>query len=267
MQNNEAALERFRRNYAVQSDCFKRKSAYFIENHESSTTITVVRTTEELPAVLVMSNVEGADEAYLYLYADADYEIGDYFIWNNTYFFAYEMDKIVKEVGYAKYRVLECNVFVNDTFWAYFKGALRQVKNTSLSSNVESSTMVPLLVCPVQEDFIIGHQAVFEDQTWHIEDGDYYTVKDIGYYYLTRAQNPRDEEEIDEEYYEPEYYVGSKLSFSTELGYYSANLLVKLVERNVSSVTILPLESGELQVTTLEDGQPKVHTLTIKENV
>lgn len=79
--------------------------------------------------------------------------------------------------------------------------------------------------------------------------------------------NSRDEEEIEEEYLEPSYYIGSKIQFSTELGYYKANLKVKLVERNVSSVTILPLESGELQVTTLEQGQPVVHTINVKEHV
>ena len=267
MQNNEASFERFRRNYDVQSDCLKRKTAYFIENHESSTIVQVVRTMEEIPAVLVFSHKEGADETYLYVYDDADFVNGDYFIWNGIYFFSYEIDRIVKEVNYRRYKALECNVFVNDSFWAYSKGTLRATKDVSFSKNAEDSAMIPLMIAPRNDELLLGGQAIFGGQTWDIEDGDYYTINGIGYYYLTRGLNSRDEEEIEEEYLEPSYYIGSKIQFSTELGYYKANLKVKLVERNVSSVTILPLESGELQVTTLEQGQPVVHTINVKVHV
>lgn len=267
MQNNEAPFDRYRRNHSVQTDCLKRKTAHFIENHESSTTVQVVRTSEDIPAVLVFSHKEGADETYLYIYDDADFVLGDYFVWNNVYFFSYEQDLIVKEVNYIKYKALECNVFVNDNFWAFFKGTLRATKDVSYSSGAEESAMIPLLIAPRNAELLLGSEIRFGGQTWDIEDGDYYTINGIGYYYLTRGVNSRDEEEIEEEYLEPVYYIGSKIQFSTELGYYQTNLNVKLVERNVSSVTILPLESGELQVTTLEQGSPVIHTLDIKENV
>ena len=267
MENRENVFDRFRRNSKVLSDCNKRKTAYFIKNHESSTTVKVVRTEEEIPAVLVYSHKEGADEVLLYVSSNDDVTVGDYFIWNNIYFFTYENDHIVKEVDFLRFKALECNVFVNDSFWAFFKGGLRGVKDTSLSHNAEGSNIVPLMIVPRNEEVIIGSTVTFDDQVWDIEDGDFYTINGIGYYYLTRGINSRDEEEMDYKYLEPDYYVGSKLQFSTESGYYKANLKVKLVERNVSSVTIRPLESGKLQVTTLEQGEPVVHTLNIKENV
>lgn len=267
MQNRTAYAERFRRVAEVQDDCLKRKTAYFIENHESSTTVHVVRTDEDIPVVLVLSHNEGADEAFLYVYSDDDYQLGDYFIWNSLYFFSYEVERVVKEVNYIKYKVLECNVFVNDNFWAFFKGTLRTTKDVGFSKNFEESNIVPLLIAPRNDELVVGKDIVFDNQVWDIEDGDLYTINGIGYYYLTRGVNSRDNEEIDEELLEPQYYIGSKIQISTELGYYSANLLVELVERNVSSVTILPLESGELQVTTLEQGNPVIHTFIVKENV
>ena len=80
MENRENVFDRFRRNSKVLSDCNKRKTAYFIKNHESSTTVKVVRTEEEIPAVLVYSHKEGADEVLLYVSSNDDVTVGDYFV-------------------------------------------------------------------------------------------------------------------------------------------------------------------------------------------
>ena len=42
---------------------------------------------------------------------------------------------------------------------------------------------------------------------------------------------------------------------------------VKLKERTMNYVIILPLEAGNLQVTTLKQGVPVINTFLIKENV
>ena len=77
--NRENAYDRYRRNYQVQSDCLNKKTAYFIKNHESSVLINVNRTEEEIPAVLVFTDKEGADEILLYVSVDDDFVNTDYF--------------------------------------------------------------------------------------------------------------------------------------------------------------------------------------------
>ena len=114
--NNENAYDRYRRNYNVQTNCLKKKTAYFIENHENSVIIGVNRTAEQIPAVLVFSDKEGADEVLLYVSINDDFMIHDYFTWKTHTFFAYEQVEVVKDVDYIKYKALQCNVFVNDTF-------------------------------------------------------------------------------------------------------------------------------------------------------
>jgi hypothetical protein len=114
--NRENAYDRYRRNFNIQKDCLRKKTAYFIENHESSVAINVLRTEEDIPAVLVFSDKEGADEAYLFVSANDDFQVQDYFTWNSTTFFAFEKVEVVKEVDYIKYKVLQCNVFVNNSF-------------------------------------------------------------------------------------------------------------------------------------------------------
>ena len=114
--NRENAYDRYRRNYQVQSGCLTKKTAYFIENHESSVMIGVNRTEEEIPAVLVFTDKEGADEIFLYVNTQDDFQVQDYFTWNSITFFAYEQVNVVKEVDYVKYKALQCNVFVNNSF-------------------------------------------------------------------------------------------------------------------------------------------------------
>ena len=77
--NRENAYDRYRRNFNVQKDCLRKKTAYFIENHESSVIIGVNRTEEEIPAVLVFTDKEGADEIFLYVSVHDDFQVQDYF--------------------------------------------------------------------------------------------------------------------------------------------------------------------------------------------
>jgi hypothetical protein len=77
--NRENAYDRYRRNYHVQSSCLTKKTAYFIKNHESSVVINVSRTEENIPAVLIFSDKEGADEIFLYVSVHDDFQIQDYF--------------------------------------------------------------------------------------------------------------------------------------------------------------------------------------------
>lgn len=270
--NRENAYDRFRRNYDVQSSCLTKKTAYFIKNHESSTVINVTRTTDDIPAVLVYTDNEGADEVILFVSKDDDFVVKDYFTWNNITFFAYEKVEVVKEVDYVKYKALQCNVFVNDSFWAYFKSTLRSSRDNKMSNKTEFSTIIPLLIAPRNEQLVIGGQINFNNQVWDIEDGDIFTINGIGYYYLSRGINSRDEEE-----YEPEekiptnlYYIGAKITVPTEMSYFKVSpdsFKFKIEERSINSVTIIPLESGNIQITTLIHDEPVISNFIIKESV
>lgn len=267
--NNEGAFDRWRRIYDVQSSCLRKKTAYFIENHESSVTIEVNRTEEEIPAVLIFTDSEGPDEVLLYVGIDEDFIVRDYFTWNSYTFFAYEQVEIVKEVNYVKYKALQCNVFVNDSFWAYFKSTLRSARDITLSGRTEVSTLIPLLIAPRNDQLAIGGSIEFNEQQWDIEDGDIFTLTGIGYYYLSRSLNNRDEEEweSEEEIPENQYYVGANIELATENGYFTTESKFKLVKRSLTSVTLLPLEAGEMKIITLQQGSPVTNTFFIKENV
>lgn len=271
-------FDRYRTLDIYKDQCLKNKTSHFIENHESSVTITVMRTEEELTGVLVFTDRDGADETYLFVHNTADFEVCDYFTWQTTTFFAYEKVNVAKEVDYIKYKVLECNVFVNDSFWAYFKSSLTGVKDTKLSNGAELSNIVPLLIAPKNDILKIGGRINFNNQEWNVEDGDIFTINNIGYYYLTRGMNSRDEEEWEPEEPIPSnlHYVGEKMSFETENGYYKAlkvfdneeiNAKVKLDFRSIDTVTILPLEEGELIIETMKNNELIRQTFIIKENV
>lgn len=267
--NNENAYDRYRRNYNVQTNCLKKKTAYFIENHESSVVIGVNRTAEQIPAVLVFSDKEGADEVLLYVSINDDFMIHDYFTWKTHTFFAYEQVEVVKDVDYIKYKALQCNVFVNDTFWAYFKSTLRGARDSTLSGRTELSTLIPLLIAPRNDMLKIGSQINFNEQVWDIEDGDIFSITGIGYYYLSRGINSRDDEEWEPEdpILDNQYYINEPIKIDTESGYFMTEQKVKLKERTMNYVIILPLEAGNLQVTTLKQGVPVINTFLIKENV
>lgn len=271
--NRETAYERYRRNIDVQNGCLKNKTAYFIENHESSTIIEVNRTGEEIPAVLVFSDKEGADEIFLFVYEDSDFQIRDYFTWKSITFFAYEKVEVVKEVKYIKYKALQCNVLVNNSFWAYFRSTLRAARDNALTNKFEDSTLIPLLIAPKNSELFIGGRISFNDQVWNIEDGDIFTISGIGYYYLSRGLNSRDEEEIEDEDRTPlnELYIGQEIKLETEMGYCSAEEEYKnnytIKERSMNYVIILPTKEGKLEIKTLKQGNTITNYYFVKENV
>lgn len=271
--NRENAYDRYRRNFNVQKDCLRKKTAYFIENHESSVEINVLRTEEDIPAVLVFSDKEGADEVYLFVSANDDFQVQDYFTWNSTTFFAFEKVEVVKEVDYIKYKVLQCNVFVNNSFWAYFRSTLRAARDNTLSGHTEISTLIPLLICPRNSQLTIGGTLSFNDQSWDIEDGDIFTLTGIGYYYLSRGLNSRDEEEWEPEddYVENTVYIGEEVKLDTENGYCmpvdSTKDFFKIKERAMNHVIILPTKEGTLKINTLKSSEVTTWTFVVKENV
>lgn len=269
--NRENAYDRYRRNYQVQSGCLTKKTAYFIENHESSVIIGVNRTEEEIPAVLVFTDKEGADEIFLYVSVHDDFQVQDYFTWNSITFFAYEQVNVVKEVDYVKYKALQCNVFVNNSFWAFFRSTLRGARDDTLSGRAEVSTLIPLLIAPRNDQLMIGGEVTFNNQVWDIEDGDIFTLTGIGYYYLSRGINPNNEEDIELEPITEHYYIGSEIKLNTEMGYcLSADATknyYKIKERAMNYVIVVPTKAGNLEINTLKQGEIITNSLFVEENI
>jgi hypothetical protein len=270
---NENAYERFRRVHKVGVSCTNKKTSYFIQNHESSTEITVVRTGEELPAVMVMNHAEGADNSLLYVYADADINLGDYFTWKEDYhFFALERVTIIKDVDFKKFTALECNVLVNDQFWAFFAGNKRAFKTTSLMGGFyETDTLQPILIAPINDEFKINGYIRFNNQEWRILSADLDSISGIGYYYIDRALNARDlESEMDnleENDLAPSastLYVGQEHTVDTEQGYIVANNIV-VVKRTATTATFKPTAAGLLSVTLRRNGNPVSISYEVRE--
>jgi hypothetical protein len=85
--------------------------------------------------------------------------------------------------------------------------------------------------------------------------------------------NSRDEEELDV-VETVSYYIGSTIIVPTENGYFKAlkagsteSFKIKLIKRNISSITFSPMESGELVLITTVNGKNVESIYTIKENV
>lgn len=271
-------FEHYRTLDEYKTQCEKNKTSYFLENHESSTQIINTRTDKTINAVLVFTDRDGADEIYLFVHKTADFAVCDYFTWQTTTFFAYEQVNIVKDVDYIKFKVLECNVLINDSFWGYFKSSLATAKDTTLSNKAEKSNVISLLIAPKNEMLKIGGSIYFNNQHWDIEDGDIFTINNIGYYYLTRGLNSRDEEEWepDETSIQNLKYVGEIITLPTELGYIKVYreeggervaTIIKMESRSINSVSFTLLEAGNIIVETLEQGNSIETVYTVKENV
>lgn len=270
---NENAYERFRRVHQVGQNCTNKKTSYFIKNHESSTEITVVRTSEELPAVMVMNHAEGADNSLLYVYADADINLGDYFDWKEDYhFFVLERVTIIKNVDFKKFTALECNVKVNDNFWAFFMGNKRAFKTTSLAGgNYEADNLQPILIAPINEELIINGYITFNNQKWRILSADLDSIAGIGYYYIDRALNPRDLEsemdELEDNGLAPSastIYVGAEVTVETEQGYLVADDII-ITKRTGNAVTFKATAAGSLSVSIRRNGNIATISYDVRE--
>lgn len=270
---NENAYERFRRVHKVSSSCTDKKTSYFIKNHESSTEITVQRTNEELPAVIVMNHAEGADNSLLYVYADADINLGDYFDWKEEYhFFVLERVTIIKNVDFKKFTALECNVKVNDSFWAFYVGNKRAYKTTSLLGGYyEADTLQPILIAPINEELKLNGYIKFNNQTWRIVSADLDSIAGIGYYYLDHSLNERDLEadldKLEDNDMMPAantLYVGQEFTVDTEQGYIVAEN-INIIKRTATSVTFVVTQPGVLMIETRKSGNPVKNSYEVRE--
>lgn len=274
MQNyNENAYERYRRRVEVLRNCDVKKTGSFIDNGEQSTEVRVERTQENIPVAMVMSHKEGADELYVFCHYGADFNVLDYFVWTDKngdehHFFASEQVMTIRDMDYRKLKCFECNVKVNEAFWAYFKGPMRVAKDTGFTSNYEESKMLPIMICPTREELNIGKHVIINKQTWRIVEADTYSIAGLGFYTLNRALNDNNEEEMLQDEVNI-VYVGQILELPTTDGYYSTNSsAVELLSRTANKVKIKIIDTADLIViTTKENGENIENWFESKETV
>lgn len=275
MQNyNENAYERYRRRAEVLKNCDVKKTGSFIENGEQSTEIVVDRTQETIPVAMIMSHKEGADELYVFCHNGADFQVLDYYTWtdnneNEHHYFVSEQVAIVKNVEYRKLKSFECNVWVNNNFWAYFKGPLRTSRDTGFHSHYEENKLLPILICPIREDVFVGQYVVIKDQTWRIVEADIYTIDGLGFYTMSRGMNDNNVDDIEQED-SSLIYVGQNIELPTYNGYYSStSSAIQLISRSAKKIVvkIVGVSDSIIINTKDENGDIEMHLFESKENV
>ena len=220
-----------------------------------------------------MNHAEGADNSLLYVYADADINLGDYFDWKEEYhFFALERVTIIKDVDFKKFTALECNVKVNDQFWAFFMGNKRAYKTTSLLGGYyEADTLQPILIAPINDEFKLNGYIQFNNQTWRIVSADLDSITGIGYYYIDHSLNARDlESDMDKLEDNGEaptantIYVGAEVTVITEQGFLLADNII-ITKRTATAVTFKATTAGKLSITTRQNGENKLISYDVRE--
>lgn len=272
MQNNEGAFERYRRRQEVLKSCDVKKTGMFIENSEMSTDVIVDRTQNTIPVAMALSFKEGADELFVFSYNDADFYEGDYYTWTDQYdvdhhYFTSELLTIIKDVRYKKFKSFECNVLVNNEFWAHFKSSMRSAKDSGFSAGREEDKSLPILIAPKNDALYMGAYIEIQQQIWRVVEADIYTLPSIGFYSLERSTNRSSSDLKDA----PDVvYVGQKIKLDTYGGKCDIYGDAKVVTRNFDEVEI-EITSAEQEVITIdvydEEGNITSYNYTIKEYI
>lgn len=259
MVQKNKAYDRFRAVNAVNKLSSYKDTSSFIANHVSSTIISIGN--RIFNVVLTLNNVEGPNDAVLFSYKEDNLQVGQYFIWNNTTFFISEQYQIVHDMNYVKFKVYQCNVIVNDLIPAYFKSTLKSIKDTSFSKNFEGNNNKSLLIMPYNKNIEINNYININKQSWHIVDGDEYTVPHIGYYSLDRSLNSNTTQVISD----TNIYQGQCKTFPTENGYFTSNPDATVIARNENSVVAQMPYSAVVVIGTKNDGIVVNQTVELKE--
>jgi len=264
---NDLPYARFRRTAIVEKQTKLNVNSYFIRNSASSTTIHATRADEDYIGVLVTTDKEGADEAFLFLDNVADLDIGDYFTWQSTSYFIYEKVKLVKEQDYKKFKVLECNVLVNDTYPAYFIGTMRSSEsNTILNKYFLESKMNPVLILPKNEDIQDNTTIKFVHQAWITEEEDSYTIPGISYFTIRRGKNDVDPIDMAEEgEKDTSFYVNTQIELATEDGYFVCESpKVRIISRAATKVIVKFISVGNYTYNVKNNNEIVTKTIEIK---
>lgn len=261
------ALSRFRRMAEADKRCKISSSAHFIKNHVSSTIIKVVKNHKQTDAVLLFGNEEGADNIYVYTYADENLKVGDYFIWKKKWFLVYEDINIVREVGFKKQRAVECNAETTSNIHIAYLGSLRTYKDSRLAKIYLESGLKPAIV--VGAGLIeIGSRIIVGGYEWEVVDGDTISIPGVDYLYVNRRTKATEvvEEVVDDENAESiVVYAGSTLTFNCDNGVFTADKTLKVTARTMNSATVLvPFGIESFTINAKVDDEPVVLSYEVR---
>ena len=266
---NENVVERMNRLNAVKKQCLNNKTSYFVEHGESSTTVVNNRLNEEQIVNIVMNDQEGPDSAFIFSLNTTDLVVGDYLTWKETTnYLVYEKVHVIKEVDYNKFKAYECNVKVNDNFYAYLVSSKTSAKDIKLSNEFETSKLLFTLICPISQGLEIDQSIKLNNQVWDMVEADTLSNPNIGYYYIERGTNtmkssgaaPKDKTGV--------VYAGTNLKITTTNGYYESDVPLEIVERTHDYI-IIKVPRTDFSITVRENARAIGSTkkYTVKERV
>lgn len=129
--------------------------------------------------------------------------------------------------------------------------------------------MLPILICPIRDELVVGQHVEIKNQTWRIVEADVYTIEGLGFYTMNRAMNNNDAEDIVQED-RSLLYVGQTIELDTYNGYYSSSSsAVQLISRNARKIVVKIVGVSDSIVinTKDEDDSIVLHLFESKENV
>ena len=246
-------FSRFRNTCSGEQKCGTINNAFFIKNHVGSTEVEIVRTSEELPAVLIFDNGEGVDNVLLYTCIGSDVVPGDYYTWKGRHFIVTEDITIVKEIGFKKQRSIECNTKANDSIHIAFIGNARTYKDTKLQKNYEGSGLQPLVIVP-NGKIEIDDYVTIGGYRWRVVDGDTVTLSAVNYLYLDRVPNTLTTDVPDPSNV---IFAGSHLLILCDNGIAASPVAFTTIERTATSITIsVPFGITTFPLSFAREGEP-----------
>ena len=267
MPENSNVREHISRINAIKDQCLKNKTSYFVEHSEQSVTVTNERLNSSQIVSIVMTDEDGPDNAYVFGMKDTDLQVGDYLaLEDSTHFLLYESVRIIKSVDYIKFKAYECNVLVNNTVYAYLMSSQTTAKDIKMSSEFETSKLLPVLICPLNAGISIDDQIKINNQVWDVVECDDLSTSGIGYYTIERGTNTMSSQGNMPKDKSSTLYLGATFTVTTEDGYYSSETSLEVVKRTATQIIFKVPDAAEFTITTVSGGKYVDTTYKVKES-
>ena len=240
----------FRNKMKVEHCCDLKLDASFITEGTFATEILHVRLNEVKKAGFIINNSEGPNNntIYTYKYEQKNNEFlkGDYFIRRDKKYFVYEDIDIVMDTIYKQQWAYECNAAITlenqtEEYYGYFLSSMKKVLDEDFKQNIAiTDKEKPMLIIPQQSWAKIGQKVIINTKPWKIIEIDNTTNANICYCslqldWLNKSQDIK-EEELPKN--DAELEANTKISFTTEDGYFTASVPIDIISRTFTRVVI-----------------------------
>lgn len=254
--------ELFRKKMQNICGCEANIESDFITNSTASTLVYVPRLFRGKRAALIINDKEGPDNTIIFSYKHKfiPHELlkGDYFIWQDNYFFVFEDIKIVRSTNYKKQKAYECNVefkIDDEIYHGYFVASLNKYIDTTLQSNINlSNNDKPVLIMPMEPWIEIDKQIIINGRPWKIIEFDDTTNKYIAYISLDRDFISKDDD-VEEKppVLEKTLKAGQEIVFPITNGIFKANIPINIVSKSINEIIfIIPYGNDSIEIQTEE---------------